>query len=98
MLRDGRADVALLQTPFDERGLDHESLVTEPRVVLVRRSPIGGPAPPQAGRSRKRAASRMVGRGSAHRAILGWTRCCAQRAVKEIAGGGTCCERYRAGA
>ena len=35
MLRNGRADVALLRTPFDERGLDHESLVTEPRIVAL---------------------------------------------------------------
>jgi len=35
MLRDGRAEVALLRTPFDERGLDHESLLTEPRLVSM---------------------------------------------------------------
>jgi DNA-binding transcriptional LysR family regulator len=34
-LRDGRADVALLPTPFDERGLDFEPLLTEPRVVAL---------------------------------------------------------------
>ena len=35
MLRDGRAEVALLRTPFDERGLDHERLLTEPRLVSM---------------------------------------------------------------
>lgn len=34
-LRDGRADVALLPTPFDERGLDFEPLLTEPRLVAL---------------------------------------------------------------
>ncbi|MER7443403.1 LysR family transcriptional regulator [Micromonospora avicenniae] len=34
-LRDGRADVALLPTPFDERGLDTEPLVTGPRLVAL---------------------------------------------------------------
>lgn len=34
-LRDGRADVALLVTPFDDRGLDTEELLTEPRVVAL---------------------------------------------------------------
>ncbi|WP_306212344.1 LysR family transcriptional regulator [Actinoplanes sp. RD1] len=34
-LHDGRADVALLVTPFDDRGLDTEPLVTGPRVVAV---------------------------------------------------------------
>jgi DNA-binding transcriptional LysR family regulator len=34
-LRDGRADVALVSTPFDERGLDIEPLVTEPRLVAL---------------------------------------------------------------
>jgi DNA-binding transcriptional LysR family regulator len=34
-LRDGRADVALLPTPFDERGLDTEPLLTEPRLVAL---------------------------------------------------------------
>jgi DNA-binding transcriptional LysR family regulator len=34
-LRDGRADVALLSTPFDERGLDIEPLITEPRLVAL---------------------------------------------------------------
>ncbi|WP_305785977.1 LysR family transcriptional regulator [Symbioplanes lichenis] len=34
-LHDGRADVALLVTPFDDRGLDHEPLVTGPRVVAL---------------------------------------------------------------
>jgi DNA-binding transcriptional LysR family regulator len=32
-LRDGRADVALLPVPFDDRGLDVEPLLTEPRLV-----------------------------------------------------------------
>ncbi len=35
MLRDDRADVALLRTPFAERGLDYESLVTEPHMVAL---------------------------------------------------------------
>ncbi|GAB1513264.1 LysR family transcriptional regulator [Actinophytocola sp. KF-1] len=34
-LREGRADVALVPTPFEERGLDHEALVTEPRLVAL---------------------------------------------------------------
>jgi DNA-binding transcriptional LysR family regulator len=34
-LHDGRADVALLPTPFDERGLDTEPLITGPCVVAL---------------------------------------------------------------
>ncbi|MGK5553543.1 LysR family transcriptional regulator [Actinomadura kijaniata] len=34
-VRDGRADVALLPAPFDERGLDVEPLLTEPRLVAL---------------------------------------------------------------
>jgi DNA-binding transcriptional LysR family regulator len=34
-LRDGRADVALLATPFDDRGLDTEPLITGPYVVAL---------------------------------------------------------------
>jgi DNA-binding transcriptional LysR family regulator len=34
-LRDGRADVALLHLPFDARGLDHEVVLEEPRVVAL---------------------------------------------------------------
>jgi DNA-binding transcriptional LysR family regulator len=34
-LHDGRADVALLPTPFDDRGLDHELLITEPNLVAL---------------------------------------------------------------
>jgi DNA-binding transcriptional LysR family regulator len=34
-LRDGRADVALLHLPFDARGLDHEVVREEPRVVAL---------------------------------------------------------------
>jgi DNA-binding transcriptional LysR family regulator len=34
-LHDGRADVALLPTPFDPRGLDHEPLMTEPNLVAL---------------------------------------------------------------
>ncbi|GAB3855755.1 LysR family transcriptional regulator [Dactylosporangium cerinum] len=34
-LREGRADVALLQSPFDDRGLDLEPLLTEPRLVAL---------------------------------------------------------------
>jgi DNA-binding transcriptional LysR family regulator len=34
-LRDGRADVALLPTPFDDHGLDVEPLLTEPRLVAL---------------------------------------------------------------
>ncbi|UIR21963.1 LysR substrate-binding domain-containing protein [Streptomyces spinosirectus] len=34
-LRDGRADIALLQRPFDDRGLDVEPLLTEPRLLAV---------------------------------------------------------------
>jgi hypothetical protein len=32
-VRDGRADTALLLSPFDDRGLDCEPLVTEPFLV-----------------------------------------------------------------
>jgi DNA-binding transcriptional LysR family regulator len=35
MLRDGRADVALLRSPFDGQGLDTEPLLTEPRLVAL---------------------------------------------------------------
>jgi DNA-binding transcriptional LysR family regulator len=35
MLRDGRADVALLRSPFDGRGLDTEPVLTEPRLVAL---------------------------------------------------------------
>jgi DNA-binding transcriptional LysR family regulator len=35
MLRDGRADVALLRSPFDAHGLDLEELDTEPRLVAL---------------------------------------------------------------
>ena len=34
-LHEGRADVALLSTPFDGRGLDSEPLITGPRVVAL---------------------------------------------------------------
>lgn len=34
-LREGRADVALVPTPFDERGLDVEPLSTEPRLAAL---------------------------------------------------------------
>ncbi|MFI1995868.1 LysR family transcriptional regulator [Actinoplanes sp. NPDC020271] len=39
-LRDGRADVALMPAPFDDRGLDTEPLLTEPRVAAL---PAGDP-------------------------------------------------------
>ena len=35
MLRDGRADVALVPAPFDERGLDCDELLAEARVVAL---------------------------------------------------------------
>ncbi|WP_331766737.1 LysR family transcriptional regulator [Embleya sp. NBC_00896] len=35
MVRDGRADVALLGSPYDRRGLDIEPLVEEPRVAAL---------------------------------------------------------------
>ncbi|MGH8794165.1 MAG: LysR family substrate-binding domain-containing protein, partial [Stackebrandtia sp.] len=35
MVRDGRADVALVGMPFDEQGLDVEPLTTEPRVAAL---------------------------------------------------------------
>jgi DNA-binding transcriptional LysR family regulator len=42
-LHEGRADVALLPTPFDERGLDHEPLMTEPNLVaLATTDPLAG--------------------------------------------------------
>ncbi|OHV41125.1 LysR family transcriptional regulator [Parafrankia colletiae] len=34
-LRDGRADVALLPAPFDDRGVEFEPLLTEPRLVAL---------------------------------------------------------------
>jgi len=34
-LRDGRADVALILGPFDTRRLDHEALLSEPRLAAV---------------------------------------------------------------
>ncbi|MBC6458826.1 LysR family transcriptional regulator [Actinomadura sp. HBU206391] len=37
MVRDGRADVALLSVPFDRRGLDAEPLTLEPRVAALPR-------------------------------------------------------------
>lgn len=40
MVRDGRADVALLSSYFDQRGLDAEPLTAEPRVVAL---PAGHP-------------------------------------------------------
>lgn len=38
MVRDGRADLALLSSPYDERGLAAETLTTEPRVLAL---PVG---------------------------------------------------------
>ncbi|MFD7285163.1 LysR family transcriptional regulator [Streptomyces sp. NPDC059863] len=35
MVRDGRADVALLLSPFDDRGLDSEPLISEPFLLAV---------------------------------------------------------------
>jgi len=35
MVRDGRADVAMVSRPFDDRGLDSELLWTEPRVAAL---------------------------------------------------------------
>ncbi|MER8068593.1 LysR substrate-binding domain-containing protein [Streptomyces sp. NPDC094034] len=35
MVRDGRADVALLLSPFDDRGLDAEPLISEPFLLAV---------------------------------------------------------------
>jgi DNA-binding transcriptional LysR family regulator len=34
-LRDGRADIAMVPRPFDERGLDVEPLLTEPRLLAL---------------------------------------------------------------
>ena len=39
-VRDGAADVAILRAPFDQRGLDTELLLTEPRVAVL---PAGHP-------------------------------------------------------
>jgi DNA-binding transcriptional LysR family regulator len=42
-LRDGRADVALIYTDFDDDGLDHEVLMEEPLVVaLAATHPLAG--------------------------------------------------------
>lgn len=35
MVREGRVDLALLSSPYDERGLDAEPLVSEPRVAAL---------------------------------------------------------------
>lgn len=35
MVRDGRADVALLSSPYDQRGLESEQLTVEPRVAAL---------------------------------------------------------------
>ncbi|QDN85444.1 hypothetical protein FNV68_08580 [Streptomyces sp. S1D4-23] len=35
LLRDGRADVALLRSPFDGHGLDSQTLVVEPRLAVL---------------------------------------------------------------
>ncbi|MBC2877878.1 LysR family transcriptional regulator [Streptomyces mobaraensis] len=40
MVRDGRADVALLGTPFDRHGIEYEPLFSEPRVAVL---PAGHP-------------------------------------------------------
>src|SRR5207244_5790533 len=34
-LRDGRADVALLRSPFESRGIEAEELLTEPRLAVL---------------------------------------------------------------
>ena len=42
-LRDGRADVGLLLTPFDDRGLDSEPLLTEPLLAaMAAADPLAG--------------------------------------------------------
>ena len=42
-VRDGRADVALLSSPFDDRGLDFEPLIAEPRLAaLAAADPLAG--------------------------------------------------------
>jgi DNA-binding transcriptional LysR family regulator len=44
-LRDGRADVGLVRAPFDDRGLEGEELLSEPRVALLSdRHPLAGRA------------------------------------------------------
>ncbi|MFI7640385.1 LysR family transcriptional regulator [Nonomuraea sp. NPDC049400] len=40
MLRDGRADIAILGSPFDRQGVDIEPLISEPRVAAL---PAGHP-------------------------------------------------------
>ncbi len=35
LLRDGRADMALLRSPFDRRGTEAEELLSEPRVAAL---------------------------------------------------------------
>ncbi|RBM11721.1 LysR family transcriptional regulator [Streptomyces sp. PT12] len=54
-LREGRADVALLPLPFEDRGLDVETLLTEPRLVAL------AATDPLAARSRLRLAD-LAGR------------------------------------
>ena len=41
-VRSGAADVTILRAPFDQRGLDTELLLTEPRVAVL---PAGHPWP-----------------------------------------------------
>ncbi|WP_171164439.1 LysR family transcriptional regulator [Streptomyces sp. I05A-00742] len=49
MIRDGRADVALIGTPFDRHGVEYEPLFSEPRVAAL---PAGHPLTGRAALSR----------------------------------------------
>jgi DNA-binding transcriptional LysR family regulator len=76
-VRDGKADVAILRAPFDQRGLDTEVLLTEPRVAVLpashslaarpelRRADLAGqPMPRWAGQANPAAAAYWTGADS----------------------------------
>ena len=61
-VRGGAADVAILRAPFDQRGLDTELLLTEPRVAVLPRRPPPGSAARTAPRRSGRPADAALGR------------------------------------
>src|SRR5574341_1423226 len=76
LLRDGRADVALLRSPFDRRGLDLEPLLTEPRVAVLPSGHrlAGRPAPPAPWRPGRRATAALAERQRDRHGLLGGPR------------------------